>query len=157
MSYRRSAVNISGLKEQDQSLQREFEDSYVLPDTIMQTQPYLEQEDIDLASTDGESDSVYTETESDREFIAPEDDFPEIADDQTYQPSDPDERISTTSDDDDIIHSTSMRRCGNITVLDERDIMRNGQRETQLLIQCWVKDSVVGHIFGVINSTGKDT
>ncbi|KAH8431359.1 uncharacterized protein LDX57_009017 [Aspergillus melleus] len=124
----------------------------------MQTQLILEEDVIDLASTDGETESVYTETESDRGFIASDDDFPEIADDQTWQPSDVDDRISTTSDEDDIANLKSMERDGHITVLDERDyIMVDGQKETQLLIRFWVKDSIVGDIFNIINSSGRAT
>lgn len=67
----------------------------------MQIQPIPEEDDIDLEFTDGEPESVYSETDSDRQFIAPDDDFP-IVDDPTYQPSDVDETASTTSGEDDI-------------------------------------------------------
>ncbi|OJJ86638.1 uncharacterized protein ASPGLDRAFT_56229 [Aspergillus glaucus CBS 516.65] len=98
------------------------------------------QDTIDIQYTDleSESDSVHT---SDNDFIDPQDDLCNIGD---YDPSYTDELSSLASSNNDFHGKLwDKGKYDEFDVLDKRHIEGANGRVPQVLIQCWVKESIV--------------
>ncbi|KAL2847262.1 hypothetical protein BJY01DRAFT_246912 [Aspergillus pseudoustus] len=121
-------------------------------------------EEFDIQFTDGESESVYSETESDRAFIDSLDNNPEVDHDPSYVPSEAEETSSSSSSeisDNEYFYNhvslgePQLGEHGEMCVLDERVFQSANGMVEQLLINCWVDKDVLQDVLDLLNvSTG---
>lgn len=128
----------------------------------------IDYQDIDIQDTDLESESDYSVHTSDNDFIDPQDDPYEIGDNEDYDPNHTDELSSLASSNNDfhgeLVRHTPMfismhlficlqwdkGKYDEFEVLDKRHIEGVNGRVPQVLIQCWVEESIVQDLLDLL-------
>ncbi|BCR83583.1 uncharacterized protein ACHE_10985A [Aspergillus chevalieri] len=111
-------------------------------------------EGIDIQDTDLESESDYSVHTSDNDFIDPQDDL-NIGD---YDPSYTDDLSSLASSNNDFHGKLwDKGKYDEFDVLDKRHIEGANGKVSQVLIQCWVEESIVQDLLDLLRVYRQET
>ena len=134
-----------------------------------------DREEIDILDTDLESESNYSVHTSDNDFIDPQDDPYNIGDYEDYDPSHTDELSSLASSNNgfhgELVRYTPMfisvdlficlqwdkGKYKEFEVLDKRHIEGANARVPQVLLQCWVEESIVQDLLDLLRVYRQET